>query len=228
MDCMRINCAHDDAATWLRMIEHLRHAERSLGRSCRVVMDLGGPKLRTGPIEPGSAVVKIRPRRDAYGRVTAPARIWLTADTAPTEPPSAADARVPVAGEWLARLQRRDNVHLTDARGAKRTCVVVDVPPGGGCWAEADKTGLRRAGHPPALQAMRSAQSAQCPGAKRALLQVDDLLVLTRDLEPGRAASLDRGGRVLTPAMIGCTFPEVFDDAAQASRFGSTTARSAA
>jgi len=24
MDCMRINCAHDDAAAWQRMIDHLR------------------------------------------------------------------------------------------------------------------------------------------------------------------------------------------------------------
>ena len=78
MDCMRINCAHDDAAAWARMIEHLRQAERSLGRSCRVVMDLAGPKLRTGPLEPGPAVVRIRPSRDAFGRVTAPARVWLT------------------------------------------------------------------------------------------------------------------------------------------------------
>jgi pyruvate kinase len=29
MDCMRINYAHDDAAAWLLMIEHLRRAERS-------------------------------------------------------------------------------------------------------------------------------------------------------------------------------------------------------
>ena len=28
MDCMRINCAHDDAATWLRITEHLRQADR--------------------------------------------------------------------------------------------------------------------------------------------------------------------------------------------------------
>src|SRR5262249_13144118 len=26
MDCMRINCAHDDATAWARMIEHLRRA----------------------------------------------------------------------------------------------------------------------------------------------------------------------------------------------------------
>jgi pyruvate kinase len=54
------------------MIAHLRQAERSLGRSCRVAMDPAGPKLRTGPLDPGPSVVRIRPRRDVYGRVTAP------------------------------------------------------------------------------------------------------------------------------------------------------------
>jgi pyruvate kinase len=86
MDCMRINCAHDDAATWLRMIEHLRRAEQSLGRSCRIVMDLAGPKLRTGPLEPSPGVIRIRPRRDVYGRVTAPARVWLTSEPASYPP----------------------------------------------------------------------------------------------------------------------------------------------
>jgi pyruvate kinase len=46
MDCMRINCAHDGATAWLRMIQHLKRAEQAVGRSCRIVMDLGGPKLR--------------------------------------------------------------------------------------------------------------------------------------------------------------------------------------
>ena len=75
MDCMRINCAHDDEDAWQRMIEHLRRAEQALGRSCRVVMDLGGPKLRTGEIEAGPAVLHVRPRRDVFGRVVAPARL---------------------------------------------------------------------------------------------------------------------------------------------------------
>jgi pyruvate kinase len=103
MDCMRINCAHDDAAAWSRMIEHLRRAERSLGRSCRVFMDLAGPKLRTGPIEPGPAVVRIRPRRDVFGRVVAPARVWLTAESSPHAPTSPADACLPArwARGWL-------------------------------------------------------------------------------------------------------------------------------
>lgn len=46
MDCARINCAHDDAAAWSRMIDNVRAASRRLGRNCRVLMDIAGPKLR--------------------------------------------------------------------------------------------------------------------------------------------------------------------------------------
>lgn len=49
-DCVRINCAHDTAAQWQAMITHVRKAEREIGCSCRVYMDLGGPKPRTGKI----------------------------------------------------------------------------------------------------------------------------------------------------------------------------------
>jgi pyruvate kinase len=73
MNCMRINCAHDDESAWGRMIGHLRQAEKATGRKCRVLMDLAGPKLRTGPLEPGPAVVKIKPERDLLGTVT---RAW--------------------------------------------------------------------------------------------------------------------------------------------------------
>jgi len=211
MDCLRINCAHDDPATWLRMIEHLRQAERSLGRSCRVVMDLAGPKLRTGPIEPGPAVVRIRPRRDVYGRVTAPARVWLTATTSLVAAPSPPEACVPVSAEWLAGAQVGDRVELTDARGAERVWVVVDVPPGG-CWAEADKTAYVVPGT--ALRRKnREAPVGSLPASENSLsLRIGDLLIVTRDQEPGRPATHDHAGRVLTPAMIGCTIPEVFDD----------------
>ena len=118
MDCMRINCAHDDAAAWLRMIEHLRRAERSLGRSCRVVMDLAGPKLRTGPLEPGPAVVRIRPRRDVHGRVTAPARVWLTPSiVSPAGLPRRPSACLPVPTTWLARLRTGERVKFTRRPG---------------------------------------------------------------------------------------------------------------
>jgi pyruvate kinase len=218
MDCIRVNCAHDDAATWARMIEHLRRAERSLGRSCRVVMDLAGPKLRTGPLEPGPAVVRVRPRRDRYGRVTAPGRVWLTAETAPQAPPMPADACLPVPASWLARLRRGERVKLTDARDSRRTFTIVDVTDRG-CWAEATQTAylvpatVLRHERGVAKGDDRRAPVGDLPPGENAIpLRQGDLLILTRNLEPGRPAVADSAGGILTPASIGCTIPEVFDD----------------
>lgn len=218
MECMRINCAHDDAAVWARMIRHLRRAEQALGRSCRVMMDLAGPKLRTGPLEPGPAVVKVRPRRDVFGRVTAPARVWLTAEAAPQSPPSPADACLPVAANWLARLRTGGRVKLTDARDARRVFTVVDVTDRG-CWAEATRTTylvpgtVLRYERKLAAGDDRETPVGKLPPAENAIsLRQGDLLIVTRDLRPGRPATLDSSGQVLTPATIGCTIPEVFDD----------------
>jgi len=49
-DCVRINCAHDHPDAWTAMIEHVRRAEKALGRECKIHMDLSGPKARTGTI----------------------------------------------------------------------------------------------------------------------------------------------------------------------------------
>ncbi len=52
-DCVRINCAHDDTQKWKLMIANVRRAEQETGKSCKILMDLSGPKPRTGnSIEP--------------------------------------------------------------------------------------------------------------------------------------------------------------------------------
>ena len=50
VDAIRINCAHDDTDAWARMISHLRTAEAAQSRRLKVLMDLGGPKVRTGAV----------------------------------------------------------------------------------------------------------------------------------------------------------------------------------
>lgn len=47
MNVARINCAHDDEATWLSMIQHIRRASHITGLTCKIYMDLPGPKIRT-------------------------------------------------------------------------------------------------------------------------------------------------------------------------------------
>jgi pyruvate kinase len=104
MDCMRINCAHDGPEAWSGMIRNLRRAEEETKKHCKVAMDLAGPKLRTGPIEPGPSVLKYRPKRNLSGRVISPARIWMTPSSCPEEAPELADGEVHVPQPWLARL----------------------------------------------------------------------------------------------------------------------------
>ena len=51
-DCARINCAHDDMEAWAAMAAHVRSAAVKLGRDCRIVMDLPGPKCRVETLSP--------------------------------------------------------------------------------------------------------------------------------------------------------------------------------
>ena len=220
MECMRINCAHDDAAAWLRMIENLRRAELSLGRSCKVVMDLAGPKLRTGPVERGPELIRIRPQRDEFGRVIAPARVWLSTECASCPPPSQADACIPVSADWLADLKTSKQIAFVDARGSKRTMTIVDITDRG-CWGELRKTAylipetVLRSKNNDTGEEQETLVGTLPSGEGRLLLHKGDMLILTRDLRIGRAATYDSNGTLLTPAMIGMTIPEIFDDVRQ-------------
>ncbi len=42
----RINCAHDNPDIWLKMIELIKKAEKATSFSCKIYMDLAGPKFR--------------------------------------------------------------------------------------------------------------------------------------------------------------------------------------
>ena len=216
MDCMRINCAHDDVRAWARMIEHLKRANQSLGRNCQVAMDLGGPKLRTGPLEPGAAVIKIRPERDEFGHVSAPARIWLTATDGGGPAPLPAAASLPVARAWLHKLKRGDSIELTDARGARRTFKVMSTEADG-AWAETKRTCYIVPGTRLERAAKKGAAAVTAVGPlpereEPIRLHTGDILTITRNLEPGHPARYDERGELLAPAAIGCTLPEVFDD----------------
>lgn len=50
VEAIRINCAHDDAEHWQRMIGNVRAAEQATGRQIRILMDVAGPKIRTGAV----------------------------------------------------------------------------------------------------------------------------------------------------------------------------------
>jgi len=215
MDTMRINCAHDDVQAWRRMAENLRLAEREVGRPCRILIDLAGPKLRTGAIAPLDHVVKIKPKRDGRGSIVGPARIWLTPDEAPEPAPPGADSALPIAGGMLRAAMVGDVIHLEDARGRDRLVTVVERV-GRSLWVHA-------------VQALQAAQGAEVhvlrddraawsgtigrlpPSPLPILLERGDTLVLTRRTDPGGPARRNEAGEIIKAARIPCSLPAVFD-----------------
>jgi pyruvate kinase len=216
MDCMRINCAHDSPAQWERMVTNLRNAERETGRKCRVAMDLAGPKLRTGPIEPGPRVVKFRPKRDALGFVTIPARVGLFPKEECASAMPHGDAVLPVPNDWLAKLRLEDEVEYSDARGASRKLKVIEKS-GAGFWTESRNTAYVTPGLE--LHLRRNDRSVayvdtvvgDLPSLEqRVTLKRGDSLMLTKKPILGANAHHDEIGRLIAPAHISCTLPEVF------------------
>ena len=228
MDCMRINCAHDGPEAWAGMIGNLRRAEKETGRPCKVSMDVAGPKIRTGAIEPGPAVLKFRPRRDDFGRVTLPARIWLTPESGPERAPTHSDACIPVPADWLGRAKPGDHVCFTDARGSSRS-LKITARSSNSCWAESSKTCYVAPGvvltleprakrttdpetPPTATEDLLSTRIGPVPPKERRLsLKTGEILVLTRSLEPGQPAKYDKKKQLISPAHIGVSLAEFFD-----------------
>jgi pyruvate kinase len=221
MDCMRVNCAHDDEEHWGRMISNLRRAEREIGRPCRVLMDLGGPKLRTGPIASAEGVIKWRPQRDYLGRVTAPARVWLTPIGQEALPSLPVDAVLPVPGAWLSRLLEGHVVELEDTRKSLRRVKIV-AAVGNSRLGESVQTAYVSSGTPLWIRSRTTASGMRNPSRETRvgeipprqqpiLLKNGDSLLLTRAQIAGKPATLNRQGRVLQPATVPCTLTEVFD-----------------
>ncbi len=220
MDCARINCAHDTPEIWARMIEQVNLARRETGRHCRILMDLGGPRLRTGEIAPGPAVLRWKPQRDVYGNMIVPARIWLHPESDSSPSPAPADACLPVQGDWLAKVTSRDIIKFTDARGSSHILKLVDQI-GTGFWCESSQTAYITPGIE--LNLLRVPLSghphwAKCTGIVGALpsvpglirLHIGDNLNITSEPLPGMPAQFDVSGRLLRAASIACSLPEVF------------------
>ena len=218
MDCARINCAHDDERVWAGIIRHLERAKAELNQPCRVLMDLGGPKLRTGAIESGPRVLHLRPRRNAFGEVVRPAHVWLAGEDSVQLPPEGMDGRLPIVDEWQCTLRVGDAIALLDARGRSRKLVITAkvgddrvATSQKGIYAVSGAVLRRLGGEAP--DAAATGQIGVLPARPQAIrLHVDDTLLLTADATPGHAALTDETLGVTQPARIPCTLPEVFAD----------------
>ncbi|WP_347158340.1 pyruvate kinase [Pontibacter chitinilyticus] len=212
MNCARINCAHDDPQVWLRMVQQIRKASEALHLPCQILMDLMGPKLRTGPLQPGPPLLIIRPVQNKLGQVVGPAKVWLTAAGGPV--PAGTDATLPLDADWLAGLQPGDQLYFTDTRGRKRQLSVVQKTVDG-VLAHLLKNSYISTG---TLLKVKTDTMRECTAAVGQLpieeeplrLRKGDMLLLTKAPTPGSPAKYDAQGHVVQPANISCTLPEIF------------------
>ncbi len=171
-----------------------------------ILVDLPGPKLRTGSIEPGPEVVHLRPRHDELGAVVAPARAWLAAEGPGTVPHDAIVA-LPVAFDWLGALSAGDHVFFTDARGKHRE-FRVGAGSAEGRWVETRRGAYLVSGTVLTAESAGKTRLGRLPArASFIRLAVGDTLVLTRDQKPGKPKTRSE------PARIPCTLAEAFDAA---------------
>jgi pyruvate kinase len=210
MDVARINCAHDDPHAWGRMVDSLRAAEQHDGRRCRIAMDLGGPKLRTGPLLRGPQVVKVRPRRDDVGHVVSPAHVWLSGKVGPPDDGDGRFIHVPVDDHgWVQRRRPGDRIDFRDGRGSRRHWTVTAVLDNG-CVAVADKTSYVVAGLTLSSGIDENESDTVTVGELVEIeqshrVQRGDRVVLTRSMDPAVATAAG------TDHYIGCSLLVVFE-----------------
>ncbi len=214
MNSARINCAHDDADVWKKMIGHLDNARQLTNKSCKVMMDLGGPKLRTGPMIEGPKVIHIRPQRNDLGEVVNPAKVWIApSDVLP--PNDYFDGILPVDGQLFTKLKRGSEISFIDSRG-KKCRILVHAKQGGGRWGLCRDSAYITTGTKMEVHRLKkSGQEATYVGEllpleQFLLLKRNETLILTRDPKPGENANYDDSGKLLNPAFISCTLPMIF------------------
>ncbi|MEM9391497.1 MAG: pyruvate kinase [Bacteroidota bacterium] len=205
MNTARINCAHDGPDEWKKMIEYVSLAKKRLRKNCKISMDLAGPKIRTGALEPGPQVRRFRPVRNEYGQVIDPAiLVFVTALS------QAAVDEIPVDRSWLQSLDIGHQVTFTDARNKKRSFTVKEIK-GSKVIAHGMETSYIQTGTE-LHNTNQSCLVGELPALEQSLLlKIGDELRITKDKKPGRPIQYDDEGLAIEKAFVSCTSEEIFN-----------------
>jgi len=224
MNCARINCGHDNKHVWLKMIHLIHQAENATGRRCRIMMDIAGQKIRTGPIEAATALYHIKVKRNEYGTIISPGNILiLSQDQFESETTKTFSSLFKIALEDkpYESLKAGDYLEFIDIRGKKRNLEIIYNKEEniyiGQCWQSAyitpetvfqhsRRTGLKKVHH----QQKVHIKSFQVFPAKIKVF-VNDQILVTRSNTLGRPALLDEQGKVVQAASVPISHDEIFN-----------------
>jgi pyruvate kinase len=182
------------------MIDHVRTAAAAQHKDCRILMDLAGPKLRTGAIADETATVHL-------------ADVVHLVAGRPAAVHDDDHATLGFPAPLLARLRVGDHITFTDCRGKKRA---LEVDEAGATDAVVAHCGRRAVidertafQFPDAATPPIPAALPEAPAAIR--LHEGERLLLTRGQSPGRAAFPDPQSDKWHPASVPCGEPRVLD-----------------
>ncbi len=218
MTCARINCAHDDEPVWLKMIDNVRKAEHETGRSCRVLIDLAGHKLRTGAIFLEAPVYHLKTKKDRNGTVVASGYLVLTADLEQSLDNNDL-FKIPAPLELLKSLTPGVGLEFSDVQQRTRLLKIEkalsnyewlascekDAYIASGCEVKLHKLGLQNTKQ--TLQKFNLGHFAGEPVKIR--VEKGDSLLLTGENLQGKPAEYSSSGVLIRPAHIGCTLSSV-------------------
>lgn len=215
MNCARVNCAHDDPEVWAMMIKNVKEANKNSSKNCKIMMDLGGPKLRTGQMAAGAEVLHIKPKRNEYGKVETPANIWIAPpDVLP--PNGSAAAILPVDELWFKKIKRGNIITFKDSRD-KKCKITIERKQGDGKWGYCNDSAYIATGTELLLHKQKDGNEKirvgeLLPLEQFILLKVGEKFNLTKEPISGESAKYNEKGEIIEEAHVSCTLPEIFND----------------
>ena len=209
MNSARINCAHDGPKEWRMMIDNLAKAKKKLKRNCKISMDLGGPKIRTGALKAGAQVRKFKPNRDEFGKVVESAKIVFVTKLNPEK-----KNELPVDTKWLENINVGDQINLRDARGKRRKLIVESVLDTQ-VITSTEKTCYIKTG---SVLKVKSTKKESIVGPLPAIenpisLKKGDILRILKEQVDGEKAHNSLNGEPISDAFISCTSEQIFEHA---------------
>jgi len=213
MNVLRINCAHEGEAEWARVADALLRAKERTGKPCRVLMDLPGPKIRTGAIKSHRRIASWKPDRDELGRAVRPARIVIRRASARELGGSSPALRID--DEAFARLRVADELRFRDARDKRRTLLIEEVESDQLIASSLEHTFLLDEVSAQVRRGKKDRDHVvlEVPDASDAAIDVragDTLLLTSKDIV-GAAPVRSSDGGCEQPGIVACTLPAALE-----------------
>ncbi|MEA3491197.1 MAG: pyruvate kinase [Campylobacterota bacterium] len=209
----RINTAHDDAERWRAMADVITdiNRDRKSDEKMKIFVDLAGPKIRTGRIRKLDLPIVIGSNR-ALREVS----IYPDSGDEITTAPKSTDpltqmpipAKITVSKKLFKKIKIGKRVKIIDAHSKKATITITEHTGRSAkgvidrkVFLDKDSKLIRKNRQSTPLYLESQVEPIR--------LATGDRLTITEEEILGHTALLDRGGKVIEPALISCSFKGV-------------------